>query len=104
MTVDRPTEEEVQAILTEEGLTHWSWFETGFPHENEAGIRRDGDGWVVYNTDERASEEYREHFDDEAEALQDFLRRARANTKYFRLRAERNRRNAEALLRGDREQ
>jgi len=65
----------------------------------EAAIRQDGDGWVVYSTDERAAEAYRRRYDEEAPALADFLQKARANTRYFRRLAERSRVHAEEVLR-----
>lgn len=104
MTHDRPTEEEVLATLQEERLTNWSWFGTGHPDADEAGIRRDGDRWLVYNTDERAAQAYQRRFDDESAALLDFLELARANTRYFAASAERMRWKAEAVLRERREQ
>jgi hypothetical protein len=99
MTDDELTERQVHSLLGAEELTHWSWFESGAPSADEAGIRRDGDGWVVYSTDERAAEAYRRRFDEEAPALADFLQKARANTAHFRRLAERSRIRAEEVLR-----
>ena len=98
MSDERLDEADVRAALQDEALTHWSWFETGPVHADEAGIREDDSGWLVYSTDERAVEAYRQHHDDESAALADFLHRARANTRYFRRRAERLRANAERVL------
>jgi hypothetical protein len=99
MTDDELTEPQAHSLLRAEDLTHWSWFESVAPRADEAGIRRDGDGWVVYATDERAAEAYRRRYDDEGPALADFLRRARANTAHFRSRAERSRIRADEVLR-----
>ncbi len=99
MTDDEPTEAQVHSLLRAEGLTHWSWFESGAQSADEAGIRRDGDGWVVYSTDERAAEAYRRRYDEEAPALADLLQKARASTTYFRRLAERSRTRAEEVLR-----
>ena len=99
LTENGLTQEQVHTVLRAEELTHWSWFESGAPSADEAGIRRDGDGWVVYSTDERAAEAYRRRYDEEAPALADFLQKARANTAYFRRAAERSRARAEEVLR-----
>jgi hypothetical protein len=88
----------VRAALRDEALTRWSWFETCPVRADEAGIREGGDGWLVYSTDERAVEVYRQHHADESAALEDFLGRARATTSYFRLRAERARAAADHVL------
>lgn len=81
-----PTAAEAYKALHDEGLTHWSWFESSSPVADEAGIRRDGRHWVVFATDERAAEAYRREYDEEGPALADFLQRVRATTTYFRLR------------------
>jgi hypothetical protein len=99
LSENRLTQGQVHSVLRAEALTHWSWFESGAPSADEAGIRRDGDGWVVYSTDERAGEAYRRRYEEEAPALADFLQKARANTTYFRLLAERSRVQAEEVLR-----
>jgi hypothetical protein len=100
MDDERITPDRAFEVLQEEQLAHWSWFESGFPNADEAGIRRDGDGWLVYNTDERANPIYQQHHDDESAALHDFLLRTRANTRVHRRRAERHRQQVEDLLRG----
>lgn len=97
MTDEGMTESRAFELLHEEQLTNWSWFESGYPNMYEAGIRRDGDGWLVYNTDERANPVYEQHHDDESAALNDFLFRTRANSRVFRRRAERAMQQAKDL-------
>jgi len=103
---DRPADEPMTearafAILKEEQLTHRSWFESRHPRRDEAGIRRDGDGWLVYDTDERANPLYEQHHDDESAALADFLVRTRANTRASRRRAQRDLQQGAEVARRD---
>lgn len=48
-------QEEVKKIIEEEQLTRINWFEEFELKENEVGIKKNKDMWIVYVTDERAS-------------------------------------------------
>lgn len=76
------TAAQVQQILKDEFLTATAnWYgPTGRP-DRAAWIDRDGDGWVVWETDERAGRYDPEPFHTEAEALDRFLRIARARKR-----------------------
>lgn len=49
------TQLEAKEIIQKERIKRFNWFEEHPLRENEVGIRVDGDQWVVYVTDERAS-------------------------------------------------
>ena len=73
------SEDEAWRVLHDEGLKRWSWFESSDPRMDEAGIRVDDGGCLVYASNERATMEYQHHYDDESQALEDFLARVRAD-------------------------
>ncbi|MET0735630.1 MAG: hypothetical protein ABWY55_08305 [Microbacterium sp.] len=68
---------DASAIVAEEGLTHVNLFERSEPIQDEVGITASPSGYIVYVTDERASIRTADEFDDESDALEHFIRKAR---------------------------
>ncbi len=46
---------EIRKIIEEEKLTRINWFNESQLRENQVGIKKDSDRWIVYITDERAN-------------------------------------------------
>lgn len=76
----RMTREYIKKIIDEEGLNGYNFFESRVNAENEIVIVNDSEKWIVYATDERASKMTGSEkiFDNEAEALENFVKRLRA--------------------------
>ena len=76
----RMTRECIKKIIDEEGLNGYNFFESRANAENEIVIVNDSEKWIVYATDERASKMTGSEkiFDNEAEALENFVKRLRA--------------------------
>lgn len=74
------TRECIKKIIDEEGLNGYNFFESRANAENEIVIVNDSEKWIVYATDERASKMTGSEkiFDNEAEALENFVKRLRA--------------------------
>ena len=74
------TREYTKKIIDEEGLSGYNFFESRVNVENEIVIVKDSEQWIVYATDERASKMTGSEkiFDNEAEALENFVKRLRA--------------------------
>lgn len=74
------TRECIKKIIDEEGLRGYNFFESRVNAENEIVIVNDSEQWIVYTTDERASKRTGSEkiFDNEAEALENFVKRLRA--------------------------
>lgn len=75
------TADEVQRIIQEEKLTATAnWYGRTGRSERSAWIDRDGDDWIVWDTDERGARFYGpSRFASETEALDQLLRMARAH-------------------------
>ena len=73
------TRGEAKKIVKEEGLKRINWYGEQELKEDEVGIKYDDNHWVVYATDERASVVTGSitKFDNESEALDNFIARAR---------------------------
>lgn len=67
-------------VINEEGLSGYNFFEDRVDRENEIVIAKDSEQWIVYATDERASKitDSEKVFDNEADALENFIKRLRA--------------------------
>ncbi len=77
------TREEAKKIIEKEQLIGFNWNEERYHKENEVGIIFEDNAWKVYTTDERASAvtgSVRE-YETEEEALDDFIKRLRADKK-----------------------
>jgi len=76
---------EAKEIIENEMLKRYNWFDEHPLRENEVGIRIDGDQWVVYVTDERASVVTGSltKFKNESEALENFIKRLRIEKILF---------------------
>lgn len=74
------TREYIKRVIDEEGLRGYNFFENRANAENEIVIVNDSKQWIVYATDERASKRFgsEKRFNNEAEALVNFLTRLRA--------------------------
>lgn len=75
------TADQAQRIIQDEKLTATAnWFRHTGRRERSAWIDRDGDEWIVWDTDERGEMFYGpSRFTSEDEALEQFLRMARAH-------------------------
>ena len=74
------TRDDIKKIIKEEGLRGYNFFEDRMDMENEIVIVNDSNQWIVYVTDERASKitGSEKMFDNEIDALDNFLNRLRA--------------------------
>lgn len=74
------TRDDIKKIIKEEGLRGYNFFEDRMDMENEIVIVNDSNQWIVYVTDERASKitGSEKKFDNEIDALDNFLKRLRA--------------------------
>lgn len=74
------TRECIKKIIDKEGLKGYNFFENRVNAEDEIVIVNASGQWFVYVTDERASKRpgSEKRFDNEAEALDNFLTRLRA--------------------------
>ncbi|PEZ82337.1 Imm59 family immunity protein [Bacillus sp. AFS017274] len=79
------TQLEAKEIIRQEKLKRYNWFDEQPQRENEVGIRVDGDQWVVYVTDERASVVTGSitKFTNERDALDNFIKRLRTEKILF---------------------
>ncbi|TXC78491.1 hypothetical protein FS935_22775 [Metabacillus litoralis] len=71
--------EEAKDIIKRENLRRFNWFNEHPLRENEVGIKVNGNEWEIYVTDERASivSGSRKKFNNENEALDNFIKRLR---------------------------
>ena len=83
------TRESVKRIISDEGLTGYRFFESGMNGEHEIVIVKDSRQWIVYATDERACKVTGsdQTFDNEEDALDNFVKRLRALNALIRLKA-----------------
>jgi hypothetical protein len=74
------TRECIKKVIDEECLRGYNFFENRANAENEIVIAKDSEQYIVYATDERASKMSgsERRFDNEVEALENFLTRLRA--------------------------
>lgn len=74
------TRDDIKKIIKEEGLRGYNFFEDRMDMENEIVIVNDSNQWILYVTDERASKitGSEKMFDNEIDALDNFLKRLRA--------------------------
>lgn len=74
------TREGIKKVIDEEGLRGYNFFENRANAEDEMVIVNDSKQWIVYATDERASKMSgsEKRFDNEVEALENYLTRLRA--------------------------
>lgn len=72
---------EALRIIHEEKLQDYNMNEVRDNRENEVVLRHENDKWIVYVTDERASKitNSQDTYEDEEEALDDFIDRLRAD-------------------------
>lgn len=76
---------EAKKIIKEEGLRHYNWYNDHPIRENEVGIKKNDNQWVVYVTDERASiiTGSEVFFNNESDALDNFIKRLRTEKLLF---------------------
>lgn len=70
--------QEFKKIIEQENLSNHNIFSQHDPKENEVGIDKQNNTWRVYTRNERATEEGIRFFDNESEALNNFVKRLRA--------------------------
>lgn len=70
----------IKKVIVKECLRGYNFFENRANAENEIVILKESSQWIVYATDERASKMSgsEKRFDNEVEALDNFLTRLRA--------------------------
>lgn len=83
--------DDLKTTISAENLDHFRLFDARPYSPFEAGIRTEGDSWIVYLTGERAWPDYYAEFDDEAAAIADFLTRLRLLNRLLRLREKHRR-------------
>ena len=74
------TRDIAKKIINEEGLVGYNFFDSRVNEENEIVIANESNQWVVFATNERASKVTGSEkvFDNEADALGNFIKRLRA--------------------------
>ncbi len=75
------TEKNAKKIIREEKLINYNLNEDRYNKENEVVIKKEGDYWIVYSTDERASTVTNSKiiFENEEEAWDNLIKRLRAD-------------------------
>lgn len=73
--------EDARKIIQEEGLQGYNLCEERENRENEVVLKKENEKWIVYVTDERASKIINsvDKYNTEAEAIEDFIERLRAD-------------------------
>lgn len=76
---------EIKKIMEEEKLTRINWFNEQELRENQVGIMKENNLWIVYVTDERASvvDGSIIRFENEEEAYDMLLKKARYAKRKF---------------------
>lgn len=76
---------DAEKIISAEGLNNINWYNENKLKENQVGIARQNNEWIVYVTDERASvvPASISRFSTEDEALDTLIRKARYGKKYL---------------------
>lgn len=87
------TREEAKRIIEEEGLQGYNLFENRPNEEEEVGICQKGGRWIVYVTTERAGIAAGSEcvFDNESDALENFIKRIRLGKEIEEIEKERKR-------------
>ncbi len=73
------TEREAIKIIKEENLKNYNWFENHDLRPNEVEIVKLEEVWTVATADERATRISEISYNNESEALDDFIERLRAD-------------------------
>ena len=76
------TIEKAMEIIQEEELKYFNWYDDHDIKSNEVGIRKKASKWFVYTSDERANPISGKEFENESEALDNFIKRLRAINKF----------------------
>lgn len=72
------TREDALKIIKDENLKKYHFFDETNVYVNEIGIYKDLDKWIVYATSERAAREGIRAYDNESDALEEFIKRLRS--------------------------
>ena len=80
-SVDELNVEPARKIIQEESLQGYNLCEERENRENEVVLKKENEKWIVYVTDERASKIINsvDKYNTEAEAIEDFIERLRAD-------------------------
>ena len=70
---------EAKFIIKNEGLKHYNLYDDHGIYPNEVSISLKNDKWVVFISDERKCKISEEKYDNESDALNDFIKRLRAD-------------------------
>ncbi|GGL52062.1 MULTISPECIES: Imm59 family immunity protein [Sporolactobacillus] len=71
--------EETKMIIQKEGLKNYCFFCDRSPNEREVVIQKSGKKWAVYTCDERAAKIGEQIYNNESDALEDFVKRLRGD-------------------------
>ncbi|THE10569.1 hypothetical protein E1I69_18355 [Bacillus timonensis] len=71
--------EEAMKIIQTEDLQNYNWFSDRGIYPDEVGIIMKDNTWIVYSADERASIRNQVEFQNESDALTEFIERLRAD-------------------------
>lgn len=76
---------DAERIIKDEDLYNINWYNESNLKENQVGIAKNDNGWIVYVTDERASivPASISRFNSEDKALDTLIRKARYGKKYL---------------------
>ncbi|QUI21665.1 hypothetical protein HZI73_04865 [Vallitalea pronyensis] len=73
--------DEILMIIREEGLNYYNWYNSKKVKCNQVCIDLKDDHWIVFTTDERQHRISENAFDNENDALQEFIKRLRASNR-----------------------
>lgn len=79
------TESDVKTIIKDENLKRINWYQENKLEENQVGIKKDKNKWIVYIIDERANivDGSIIEFDNDEKAYEVLIRKARYGKKKF---------------------
>jgi hypothetical protein len=74
--------EQAMEIINQEKLSGYNWFDDHDIKPDEIVISENKGRWLVFTTDERANSVSRKEFENINEALENFIKRLRAQKKF----------------------
>lgn len=78
------TREDALKTIKDENLKKYHFFDETNVYVDEVGIYKDLDKWIVYATGERATRDGIRAYDNESDALENFIRRLRCSNRINR--------------------
>lgn len=74
--------EQAMQIINQEKLNGYNWFDDHDVNPDEIVISENNGKWLVFTTDERANPVSRKEFENISDALENFIKRLRAQKKF----------------------